>query len=135
MQIESNIKVHTQPVTNFNTLLQYAEGVASVEGKDLYKHVAKMGTAAGDLAATATNDFEQSKDHTYDEVAGLVLRGVIFGIAHGMTARDLQEALGREAGRLVQEGVEKRVQDNLNAANFATPAQILGATACVGCGH
>lgn len=134
MQIESNIKVSTQSVTDFDTLLRYAESVASVEGKDLYKHVAKMGTAAGDLAATATNDFNQPKDRTYDEVAGLVLRCVIFGLAHGMKANDLQEALGREAGRLVHDGVDKRVHDFLNSANFATPDQILSTTRA-GYGH
>lgn len=134
MQIESNITVHTRPVTNFATLIQYAEGVASVEGKDLYKHVAKMGTAAGDLAATATNDFEQPDDHTFDEVAGLVLRGVIFGLAHGMTAGDLQVALGREAARLIQDGAEKRVQDALNASGFGTPEQMSsGCSGCLSC--
>ena len=117
MQIQVATTVTVPPALGFSDLLKYGEQVAKVEGKDLFRHVAKMSTAAGDLAATAVENF-QPNEHTYDEVAGLVLRAAIFGIAHGMTPNDLAAALGRETERLVRDGLATRVEKTLETAGF-----------------
>lgn len=117
MNISIATNVSVPPALGFSDMLKYADKVASVEGKDLFKHVAKMGTAAGDLAATAVENF-QPNEHTYDEVAGLILRASIFGIAHGMNPNDLAAALGRETERLVRDGLASKVEKVVSAAGF-----------------
>lgn len=118
MNISVATHVSVPPALGFSDLLKYADQVANIEGKDLFKHVAKMGTAAGDLAATAVENF-QPDEHTYDEVAGLILRASIFGIAHGMNPNDLAAALGRETERLVRDGLAGKVEQVMTAAGIA----------------
>lgn len=117
MQIQVVTTVAVPPAFGFSGLLKCAEQIAKIEGKDLFRHVAKMSTAAGDLAATAVENF-QPDEHTYDEVAGLVLRAAIFGIAHGMTPNDLAAALGRETERLVRDGVVSKIDKALAESDF-----------------
>lgn len=121
MQIDINTSVSVPPALNIPTMLNYADLLSKVEGRDLYKHIARMNVAAGDLAANATEGIEDRED-IYDEVAGLLLRATIFGLAYGMSAGDLMAALGRETGRLIKAGIESRIADQMNEAGFGTPS-------------
>lgn len=115
------IAVQSGAVDKFGDLLMVADAVAGVEGKDLYKHAAKMGVAAGDLAACLTEDEggEMNREGVFDEVAALIIRASIFGSAYGMTARDLKSAIERESSRMVCQGIEKRVHAQIKQSGLA----------------
>lgn len=118
MQISVATNVSVPPALGFSDLMKYAGQVANVEGKNLYMHVAKMSTAAGDLAATAASDIGQPKEHTYEEVADLMLRAAIFGLAHGMNPNDLSVALGSATERLVRDGLATKVEKLMESTGF-----------------
>lgn len=122
MQITTEVTVVVPEAKGFQDLFDFAETLANVEGKDLYRHVAKMNVAAGDLAACVTERTPRfpTEDAVFDEVAALVLRSVIFGLAHGMTEDDMGEALSRETSRLVRRGLVSRIEDELDVAGIQT---------------
>lgn len=117
INITTAVNIEVENASGFEDLFDYAEDIANVEGKNLYKHLLKMSTSAGDLAATAIDDF-QPTEHTHEEVAGLMLRAAIFANAIGMTAEDLKSALARETMRLLRDGLGDRVAKVMDKAGF-----------------
>lgn len=120
MKVSTIIAVQGTNVADLGDLLMVADAVASIEGKDLYKHTAKMNVAAGDLAAclTEAKDGFPAREDVFDEVASLVIRATIFGVAHGMNAAQLAAAIERESVRMVGGAVSERVSAEIKKSGF-----------------
>lgn len=127
MQLSAIVSVQSSPVVDLSDLLMVAEQVASAEGKNLYMHTAKMGVAAGDLAAclTESKDGFPRQEEIYDEVAALVVRATIFGVAHGMNGDQLRAAIERESSRLVGAAMSERVEGAIKDAGLVVAGSAL----------